>query len=491
MNNLKKNNGQVFTPNYLVRLILDEAGYFGENILYKHCIDNSCGDGAFLSEIVKRYAYEYKKKNNTIKGLRSSIETYIHGIEIEESAYNSCLKNLARISSEIGVCDCNFDIVLGDALKTQLYNNKMSYVVGNPPYVRVHNLNDEYNAVKSFSFAASGMTDLYLVFFELGYQMLCDGGKLCYITPSSWLNSVAGSVLRNFIRKSRSLKSLIDLEHYQAFNATTYTIISLFEKGIKHSQIDYYNFDPIKLNKVYIDKILISEMDINGQFYLARKDTLDMLRTIMTCRLKNYATVKNGFATLSDKIFLSNNLPFTQFTIPVIKASTGRWIRGFFPYDKSGKPISKERLFGINEVQQYLMTHKENLLKGAPESKNPSWYLYGRTQALKDVFKNKLAVNVLLRDISTIKANLVPSGSGVYSGIYVISNYDLNHIKEIITNEDFITYITALKKYKSGGYYTFNTKDLESYLNYVLEKENKHKHNEQLEEQRGLFSFNY
>lgn len=491
MNNLKKNNGQVFTPNYLVRIILDEAGYFGENILYKHCIDNSCGDGAFLTEIVKRYAYEYKKKNNTIDGLRSSIETYIHGIEIEDYAYNNCLRNLAETCSEIGVCNCNFDIIHGDALNIKKYHGKMSYVVGNPPYVRVHNLNEGYDAVKAFSFAASGMTDLYLVFFELGYQMLCNEGKLCYITPSSWLNSVAGTALRNFIRKTGSLKSLIDLGHYQAFKATTYTIISLFEKGITHSQIDYYDFDPIKLNKVYIDSILPSEMDINGQFYLARKDTLDMLRTIMTCSLKNYASVKNGFATLSDKIFLSNDLPFTQFTIPVIKASTGRWLRGFFPYDKSGKPISKEILFGNKDIRQYLMAHKEDLLKGVPESKNPYWYLYGRTQALKDVFKDKLSVNVLLKDTSSIKVNLVPSGSGVYSGIYVLSNYDLNQIREIITTDAFINYVTALKKYKSGGYYTFNTKDLESYLNYVLGKENKSKHNEQHEEKRGLFSFNY
>lgn len=38
-----------------VHLILDTAGYQGNAILQKHILDNSCGDGAFLCEIVHRY----------------------------------------------------------------------------------------------------------------------------------------------------------------------------------------------------------------------------------------------------------------------------------------------------------------------------------------------------------------------------------------------------------------------------------------------------
>ena len=44
-----KQHGRVYTPDYLVRLILDYGGYYGAGLLEKHIIDNSCGDGAFLS----------------------------------------------------------------------------------------------------------------------------------------------------------------------------------------------------------------------------------------------------------------------------------------------------------------------------------------------------------------------------------------------------------------------------------------------------------
>ena len=53
-NTLVKNNGQVFTPDYIVDKILDMACYYDKNILKKDIIDNSCGSGAFLKKIVIR-----------------------------------------------------------------------------------------------------------------------------------------------------------------------------------------------------------------------------------------------------------------------------------------------------------------------------------------------------------------------------------------------------------------------------------------------------
>ena len=61
MNNLVKHSGQVFTPDYIVNLMLDELGYNGPCILKKHCVDNSCGNGAFICEIVRRYVKAYKQ----------------------------------------------------------------------------------------------------------------------------------------------------------------------------------------------------------------------------------------------------------------------------------------------------------------------------------------------------------------------------------------------------------------------------------------------
>lgn len=79
----QKLNGQVFTPDLLVDLILDQAGY-KENILKKHIIDNSCGNGQFLVKIIERYCKAFFRENSNLKSLKHQLETYIHGIDIEE-----------------------------------------------------------------------------------------------------------------------------------------------------------------------------------------------------------------------------------------------------------------------------------------------------------------------------------------------------------------------------------------------------------------------
>jgi len=453
----KKHSGQVFTPPFLVSEILDTVGYNNVTIINKHVMENSCGNGAFLTEIVRRY-----KANYAGNELQKHLETFIHGIELDENSYKECLKNLDETAAEFGLKNVKWDIQNTDTLTVDYFNGKMDFVIGNPPYVRVHNL-ENYDAVKKFKFAEGGMTDLYLVFFEIGFNMLKKGGKLCYITPSSWINSVAGSVLRQNISCHHNLVKLIDLGHFQAFEATTYTMISLFEKDVIHETFEYQKYDTKVSETLKIEETLIGNM-----MYLSDKKTLHELRNIYTTASKKYVQVKNGFATLADSVFIGDKFPFENFLIPTIKASTGKWHLAFYPYDKNGKPQPKEKIFSDVKISDYLENHKDELLKGKTENENPDWYLYGRTQALKDVWAQKYTINTILKDVKSIKLNSVPSGSGVYSGLYILTSVNKEILAQIICNQDFINYISVLKKYKSGGYYTFNSKELEMYLNYKL-----------------------
>ncbi len=219
----RKESGQVFTPPYLVCDILDVAGYRGIAILRKHIIDNSCGDGAFLQEIVARYCAAFLQQSSDVLLLCQDLSTFIHGIELDPIAYTACVQNLTTIAAQYGVEKVAWDIRNADALSVPDYDHRMDYVVGNPPYVRVHNLADTYQQVKHFRFTQGGMTDLYLAFFEVGFRMLCPGGKLCYITPGSWINSVAGGALRNYILQH--FGNSIVLNDYESFISKVYHMI--------------------------------------------------------------------------------------------------------------------------------------------------------------------------------------------------------------------------------------------------------------------------
>ena len=463
-----KEKGQVFTPCFIVRIILDEVGYVSGNILKKHIIDNSCGDGAFLCEIVRRYIKEAMSSGISKEEISEDLGRYIHGIEIDRPTFESCVCNLDTVVASYNLPNVTWDIDNSDALGAIRFDASMDYVVGNPPYVRVHNLNECYQSVKSFRFAQAGMTDLYLVFFELGFRMLNPTGKLCYITPSSWLTSVAAKNMREYISGAGTLTSLIDLGHFQAFNKiTTYTIISCFDAAEKSRMLLYHGFDANLLKKTFVAQLSIDDIAINGNFYPAEKKDIEFLRGVITAPDKGLVSVKNGFATLADKVFITD-VPFGTFTIPIVKASTSKWFRGFFPYDKNGKPLPKDVIFSNKEIAEYLFSHQADLLKGKTEAENPEWYLYGRTQALKDVYSDKISISNLIKDVESIKLNSVSAGCGVFSGLYILTSVHGHIIREYICSDEFVRYVSMLKNYKSGGYYTFNSRDLEKYLNYKI-----------------------
>lgn len=378
--------------------MLDYAGYVCGNILEKHIIDNSCGAGAFLCEAVARYCSEYVANHDDNVGLKADLERFVHGIELDPVVCADCRSNLDGIAKDFGVENVGWDLLNTNALSVTRYDGQMDFVVGNPPYVRVHNLEEDYDEVKSFRFAEGGMTDLYLAFYELGLRMINGTGKLCYITPSSWLSSVAATNMRKYVMQHRTLAGLIDLGHQQVFeNVTAYTMIALFDARHQADGVEYYTYSAADSDKVYVDTITYGEMSIGDSFYVASKEDLSLLRVVKTASVPRYVRVKNGFATLADKVFILN-VSFDALTIPVLKASTGKWYKAFFPYDAAGKPLSREAVFSHPDVADYLNRNKKELLKKHTERENPDWYLYGRTQAIRDVFERKYSINFIIQD---------------------------------------------------------------------------------------------
>ena len=462
-----KQHGRVYTPDYLVKTILDFGGYNKPAILKKHVIDNSCGDGAFLTEIVQRYCTSFLAQKQDLSKLKHELVTYIHGIELDAVERDKCILNLDKVVEVYGISKVKWDIINANTLTIDRFNTKMDYVFGNPPYVRVHNLEESYEIVKKFKFAEGGMTDLFIVFFEIGFNMLAKNGIMCLITPSSWLSSLAGTHLRQYIHSHQNLSGVIDLEHFQPFEATTYTFISRFTKSKKNNYIDYFTFDGEKRKAKFHDKLSYSDIQIGKNFYFSKKEHLSLLNNIKTTYGYPYVSVKNGFATLADKVFIGD-FDFTEGTIDILKASTGKWSKCIYPYDKKGKPLPLKDFMKNTEAYNHLLSHQDKLSKGRDIEDDKFWYLFGRTQALKDVSKVKYAINTLIKDKGSIKLECIAQGSGIYSGLYILTDIEFETIKQLVYSEDFINYVKLLKNYKSGGYYTFASKDLEQYLNYKL-----------------------
>jgi adenine-specific DNA-methyltransferase len=461
----RKNNGKVYTPSYIVKNILDLSNYQSGNILKKHIIDNSCGDGAFLKEIVDRYCCEFLKHSMDIEGLTLELSEFIHGIELNQEEHQKCINNLNFVVSKYGIQNVKWDIKCDDTLLIQDYNGKMDFVVGNPPYVRIHNLEEEdLKKIKKYNFSQNGMTDLFIVFFEIGLKMLNENGILGYIVPNSLYNSLAASVLRQNLIQNKQIQKVVDLRHYQPFNATTYTTILIISKYPNNKEVEFFEYDSKNKQPIKIDNLLHEDFYINNSFYFSSKEKLLILKKILTYNSTNDVfDVKNGFATLYDDFFIGR-FNFSEYVIPVVKASTGEYLQCLFPYINS-KIVPIDKLMENQAIREYYEKNIDKLKKRSLEKKE-NWHGFGRSQGINDVFKPKFSINTLIKDDKDIKLVFCEPGIGVYSGLYILTNENEKEIKDIIFSSDFILYISMLGKYKNNGYYTFSSKDLKKFLNF-------------------------
>ena len=152
-----------------------------------------------------------------------------------------------------------------------------------------------------------------------------------------------------------------------------------------------------------------------------------------------------------------------------IKASTNQIKKIIFPYDSSFNLVD----FNLFEkdLQKYLENNKK-LLENRSLEKNSKWYEFGRSQGIRDFFKKKIVINNLISKSNKLKLAYIDSKIGVYSGLYIITDFDdnLKLIEKFLSSSDFLDYVSVLGKYKNGGYYTFSSSDVKKYLIYKLNK---------------------
>ncbi len=473
MSKAPKHKGQVFTPDYLVKNILDLCGYTETSaIIDKHIIDNSCGDGAFLVEVAQRFIGAYRLAGYSDDAIKQALETYVHGIELDTDAYTKCIENLTTLSETFNLTGVKWNITNTDALTNTRYLASMNYVVGNPPYVRVHNISTDAKFLKTnYSFMREGMSDLYLAFFELGLYMLKDTGILGYVTPSSYFNSKAGGIFRDYIIRGRSLHTVVDFGHYQPFSATTYVAITLLTKA-ENDTVNYYEYDEFEHKPVNHRVLDFGDFVTDSRQLLFGGREVSQTQAILASEgLPKKCVVKNGITTLLDEFFISETLPCTQFVIPILKASTGAWERCIYPYNENGRPIHFDVLQSDLELSNRYETYKDRLL-ARDLQKGTEWYEFGRAQGIKDVYKQKYAVNSLIRSKEDIKLVACPPGTGVYGGLYILTDLSEDELRGVLVSDEFEAYVKSLGKYKSGGYYTYSSKELQLYLNYKLARVN-------------------
>jgi hypothetical protein len=105
-------------------------------------------------------------------------------------------------------------------------------VLGNPPYVRQELFSNLKPYLQRRFESYHGVADLFCYFYERGLRLLKQGGRLGFISSSSFFKTGSGKPLREYLLHEATLESVVDFGDLQVFEGvTTYPAILTMKRG--------------------------------------------------------------------------------------------------------------------------------------------------------------------------------------------------------------------------------------------------------------------
>ncbi len=223
-------------------------------------VDPACGSGAFLVAAFDRLADEYRPVVGRLAELGESIDfdvfdeivtKNLHGVDlnaksVEITRLSLWLKTARRHHK---LQNLERTIKIGDSLVSKAAYTQRPFdwkaafpavfekggfdiVIGNPPYVRMEFIKAVKPYLSEHYVVAADRTDLYAYFFERGVGLLKDGGRLGFISSSTFFRTGSGEKLRGFLTDGVAIESVVDFGDLQLFEGvTTYPAILTLKKG--------------------------------------------------------------------------------------------------------------------------------------------------------------------------------------------------------------------------------------------------------------------
>ena len=492
-------------------------------------LDPACGSGAFLNQaldfLIKEHEYIDELQTKLLGGglvfpniETTVLENNIYGVDLNEESVEIAKlslwlrtaqprRKLNDLSSNIKCGNSLIDskTVVGDkAFKWEkeyphiFKKGGFDIVIGNPPYVRVQNL--DYATIDFYKTeyqVCHQRVDLYLLFFEKGYDILNKKGLLSFVNPTMFVNSDYGIGLRKFL-KNTGIKEIVDFGDLAIFaDAITYTGIFTITKEIK-KDFDYVKFNDLSnlstvLSSQPRTKIEIAGLSDDGWTYSSKKELKLLSKLNTKLKLSDIAVINSGCFTGLDDSFFVNDDDIEKFNLekelifPVIMGKEPKRYslnppvkKSIYPYiNKEGKTeLIEEDVLEKNypNIHSYLQVNKERLLhrkdsrKTFKEMGRP-WYSYTR-KGLIDVFeKDKILVGYIVNDNTyCLDENNYMFSVGRVFGI-VPYNKELKFGLLGLLNSKISSYLMKLKcPIKQGGYFKISSKYLSDFD--ILSEEN-------------------
>lgn len=322
----KGKTGIVYTPHFLVNLLVDECMPIEQPKDDFKIIDPSCGSGIFLVVAFKRLvqwkrykAYQEKGRLEplTVKQLLEILTKNIYGVDMEDDAVRLTVFSLAlalcdmlspkEIWTQLKFKDLTEENIFSDDFFSFFNKNKQTYqlVIGNPPFdeltkSKFDSLLRKYNIEPGCKIPQN---QLALLFLNQSIKLLEKGGVQCLIMPSGPLLYNDTLEFRKSFFSKYNVLQILDLTNlrrtlYENADVPTAIIFTQAsvpdDRNISHIivsktksakekiyfEIDHYDFNDVTTEEAINSKHIWKSNLLGGRrlFYLI--DRLSNLRNL-------------------------------------------------------------------------------------------------------------------------------------------------------------------------------------------------------------------
>lgn len=481
-------NGAIYTPSEIREYIIAQSfRREGNRIENAKIADIACGCSGFL------YTASKELKRRTGNSYQYIFQNQIFGLDIQEYSVtrSKLLLSLLALSEGEDIEEFHFNLHQGDALIFKWedhYENFEGFqiIAGNPPYVCARNLEDVVKEnLQNWSVCKSGNPDLYIPFFQIGYENLAENGILGFITMNTFFKSLNGRALRKYFEDNNTSIRIIDFGTLQIFKSkSTYTCICFLEKT-EQNYIEYYKSVEKELptNRNQYSRINYRNLDAKKGWNLNDNEIISRIEATGTPFGEKYKT-RHGIATLKNDIYIFKPVAEDEDFFYLQNGSLYAIEKGIckdilnsnklsrdinfdavkekvlFPYNDELKPKALEEKVlksKFPNAYKYLKKKKEELAKrDKGKGKYEKWFAFGRTQSLEKV-GNKL---FFPKFSDKIPSYLISNDDDLlfYNGQAIVghSNEEMQLIKKILESRLFWYYIKTTSKPYSSAYYSLN-----------------------------------
>lgn len=481
----RKSNGIYFTPAILVDVMTSYSIKLSSDSNIPDVLDPAVGSGIFLLNVAKKISESFQISITQV------IENHLFGIDIiGDNTFLSkiLLGTLAfemenTVPKKFNIIQYNSLEISEEILNSLFSKSTFDIIISNPPYVSGERISsDTKQLLKRYSNTVYGNPDLYIPFFELTINLLKPSGIGALITPNSYFRSMNGKKLRSFLRAQTSSIRLINFNSDLVFdNISHYSAINFFVKKRDDTQknkmffLSNYN-KGINLNN--FNWLPISPSDSWHTLNQIEKNIIKKLENLSPTTLDDFK-FQNGIATQRNNIFSfrylredekyyyfekkSNEYQIEkEITRPFVlpnKTFRDQKLRIIFPYyynarNESITPITpNEMLEKFPLALKYLNNFKDELSKRKYDKNMLYWYLYGRSQGLKQ-YGPRLYIPYMA---NTVNTSISSTDDEVFAAGYAIfsdSLITLSTIAKILESKLFSFYISRVSKPYSSGYFS-------------------------------------